>query len=86
MMRQMGSNEYGEIPPNIAPDLAMTDGNAPKGQYINVNINNYGTLDYNQGLGLQPQDLSDKKQENTAKKYQQIYSSALHEMREFARK
>lgn len=86
MMRQMGSNEYGEIPPNIAPDLAITDGNAPKGQYINVNINNYGNLDYNQGLGLQPVDLSDKKQENTAKKYQQIYSSALHEMREFARK
>jgi len=57
----MGSNEYGEIPPNIAPDLAITDGNAPKGQYINVNINNYGNLDYNQGLGLQPVDLSDKK-------------------------
>lgn len=57
----MGSNDYGEIPHNIAPDLVMTDGNAPKGQYINVNINNYGTLDYNQGLGLQPVDLSDKK-------------------------
>jgi hypothetical protein len=57
----MGSNEYGEIPPNIVPDLVMTDGNAPRGQYINVNINNYGTLDYNQGLGLQPVDLSDKK-------------------------
>lgn len=68
MIRQMGSNDYGEIPHNIAPDLVMTDGNAPKGQYINVNINNYGTLDYNQGLGLQPVDLSDKKQENTAKK------------------
>jgi|LakMenE18May11ns_1017448.scaffolds.fasta_scaffold5402156_1 hypothetical protein len=39
----------------------MTDGNAPKGQYINVNINNYGTLDYNQALGLHPDDISDKK-------------------------
>lgn len=86
------ANQSIEIPHNILPELLITDIDPPRNQYISVNINNYGTITndptFNYALTY-PQIEPINEEKNAplvTKKYHQIYSSALYEMKEFAKK